>query len=197
MKKHISLLIAIILVCCSACGRTSDFDMIAKTCSEVTGKELELSNENMDSYSDGYHYVYSQNGSNHPNGIYHFSISSESMRMDLNEYGSTKAVKDAWDSVNIRKEDNGSETSPVLEDYFYEENKDDGYIVYLYGDWSAPNVMFNAEYLIGKDRLSFEINLYSDTGKEDYDKYLEICDKLNLYSSNDITDCIAETDFVH
>ena len=197
MKKNILLLVVLVFLFCSACGRTSDFDMIAKTCSEVTGKELELSNENMDSYSDGYHYVYSQNGSNHPNGIYHFSISSESMRMDLNEYSSTKAVKDAWDSVNIRKEDNGSETSPVVEEYFYEENKDDGYIVYLYGDWSAPNVTFNAEYLVGKDRLSFEINLYSDTGKENYDKYLEICDQLNLYTSNDITGCIAETEFVH
>ena len=197
VKKYLLLVVAIVIIFCPACSRTSEFDTIAKTCSEVTGEDIELSNAEIDNYSNGYHYTFFHNKSNYSNSSYQFSISSESMRIDLSEFGSGKKAREEWDSIEIRKDGDEEDTSPVVEYYFYEENKDNGYVVSLYSDWGTPNVIFNAEYLIGKDRLSFEISLYSDKGKEEYAKYLEICNRLNLYTSKDISDCIAETEFVY
>ncbi len=49
---------------------------------------------------------------------------------------------------------------------------------------------FEADYLLGKNILRFEFAIGSDFGKDKYDEYLKICEKLNLYVNPEVADYI-------
>ncbi len=105
------------------------------------------------------------------------------------EYDSKMYSKEKFKSLGKNDDDSGVESGSSSRSFVYDENLQANYIVILEERTMYTDTWyFEADYLIGKNILRFEFAIGSDFGRDKYDEYLMICEKLNLYVNPEVAD---------
>ena len=193
MRRVITIMILIsIVLSLSACQDSVSFDEIMNTSLNVTGHELRTYEGKIQD-SEGFKAIYL------PNYGKYYSENKHSSRVFmiqnfilLSEMKNSYYAKKKFD-VLLKQfdtvDENGIEERNSSSKWVFDKNKD--YIIVLDDNyWHSDVWSFYAYYRIGKNILCFDIGIRIDSGQEEYEEYLKICEELNLPTNDEVKEYV-------
>lgn len=189
-KKVLCVIIVFsISMCFASCKKDDTFNEVLNVVLDVTDYELYIPDEENKGKWDSTTQIYLSNEkdkSSHRNR----SFLADGF-LYVCEYDSKLHSKGKYKQLGKNEDDSGVVSRTSSRSFVYDENLQDNCIIIL-----EERVMFTdtwyfeADYLLGKNILRFEFAIGSDFGKDKYDEYLKICEKLNLYVNPEVADYI-------
>lgn len=158
----------------------------------VTGHELRTYEEEHHE-SEGYLACYYPNyGKYHKEDKHTNRIFLIQNYLILTEHDNSYYAKKEYETLIKRFEtvdENGIEKRNSSSKWVFDKNKD--YIIVLDDNyWHSDVWSFYAFYRIGKNVLRFYIGIRIDSGQEEYEEYLKICEELNLPTNDEVKEYV-------
>ena len=205
MKRIIASIMIIIILTSVSCKSSAEFDRIMGTCLEANGCEFVPEGKYKEEKNDDYTLHYRSGREKDSNVIQTFRMIGSNLSLYLYEFDKKKNAQETQSNVATRLKysnepvvanDEGTivYTSEPNNQLYYEKDDEDRYVVEI-TEYLSHEYIFNASYLIGRNRLEFHVVICDEEGKKAYDSYLEMCDRLDLYTSDKITEFVKDTEF--
>lgn len=203
MKRIIVCIMILVVLTCVSCKSSAEFDRIMNTCLDANGCEFVPEGKFKEEKSGDYTLEYSSGRYKDFNILQSFDMTGPSFSLGLNEYDKKKNAQESQDTATTRLKfsdepevanDEGTLVYPSQFGFqlYYENDDEGGYVVEI-TEYLANEYVFNASYLIGKCRLHFQISICDEEGKNAYDIYLKMCNRLDLYTSDKISKLVKDT----
>ena len=203
MKRIIAGIMLLIVLTCVSCKSSAEFDRIMNTCLDANGCEFVPEGKYKEEKCGDYTLRYRYGREKDSNVIQTFRMSGLKLSLFLYEFDKKKNAQESQDIAATRLKysdepevanDEGTLVYPAQFGFqlYYEKDDEDKYVVEI-TEYLSHEYVFNASYLIGNCRLHFQISIYDEEGKNAYDIYLKMCNRLDLYTSDNISELVKDT----